>query len=85
MNTVQCENCENRYLSKNASLEKISPWECPNCNNDTAIKIQKDLNELFKLIGFKAIDRLTYRANRVMSLCQMYKKQDEQPVDVCIG
>lgn len=87
MNTVQCQNCENRYLiSRNNNLsKKIHPWDCPNCNNDNTNKIQKDLNELFKIIGFKAVSRLAYRANRFLVLSQMYKKQDEQPVDVCLG
>lgn len=85
MNTVQCQNCESRYLSRTIDTLKIQPWDCPNCNNDNAVKIQKDLNELFKLIGFEAITRLAYRANRYLSLSQMYKKQDEQPVDVYLG
>ena len=84
MNTSQCCICETRYLS-NSSTNVIQPWNCPNCNNDCPAKIQRDLNELFKHIGFKAISRIAHRANRHLSLSQMYKKGDDQPIDVSMG
>ena len=82
--TSTCIICENRYISRHFN-GLIQPWNCPHCNNDTEEKIQRDLNELFKLIGFEATSRLVDRANKLVMLSQMYKKLDEQPVSVCLG
>jgi hypothetical protein len=81
LNTIQCLNCENKFLSSHFKTN-VQPWNCPICNNDSEDKIQKDLNDLFKLIGFEAVDRFVHRANRNLILSQMYKKGDEQPVTV---
>lgn len=81
MHTIQCKICENKYLS-NHFKTNIQPWNCPNCNNDSEERIQRDLNDLFKILEFGAVDRLTTRANRQLILSQMYKKTDEQPVAV---
>uniref|UniRef100_A0A6C0JTQ7 Uncharacterized protein n=1 Tax=viral metagenome TaxID=1070528 RepID=A0A6C0JTQ7_9ZZZZ len=79
MNSVQCVICENVFLS--TRLEgKIQPWNCPHCNKDTDDKIQKDLNDLYKMIGFQAIQRLQYRADRLLILKQMLLKQQPEPI-----
>lgn len=78
LNTIHCIICENKFLSHTLSGQ-IQPWNCPNCNHDTYERLQRDLNELFKLIGFAAVDRLASRANKILELSQMYWKKDDQP------
>ena len=58
----------------------IQPWHCPNCNKDTDEKIQKDLNDLYKLIGFSATDRLQNRADRRHLLKHMLIKEQPEAV-----
>jgi len=59
---------------------KIQPWNCPNCNKDTDDKIQKDLNDLYKIIGFEAVKRVQARADRRLLLKSLMPKNQPENV-----
>jgi hypothetical protein len=81
MNIVSCIICENKFYSVHLQ-GKIQPWNCPYCNKDTDEKVQKDLNDLYRMIGFKAVDRLEERADRLLMLSQMYLKEQPEKVQM---
>lgn len=82
MNNHQCVICENTFLSNYSLNTKLEPWNCPNCNKDTNEKIQRDLNYLYNMIGFKAINRILPRANRRLTLSHMCWKKDDSPATI---
>jgi hypothetical protein len=82
--TVYCKICENRFLSKDLKGE-IEPWFCPKCLKDSYENIQRDLNDLYKLIGLNAIDRMISRINRLDIVSKMLWKKDikQEVVSLC--
>jgi len=91
MITVSCTICQQRFVtSRPSGVEnivpiKIMPWNCPHCNNDSGTRVQRDLNELFKLIGFEAVERLEDRQHKLLTLAQMHLAKDQGPVEACLG
>ena len=81
--TVYCKVCENRFLSKDLKGE-IDPWHCPRCLKDTDENIQRDLNDLFKLIGLNAVDRMMYRIKRLDIVSKMMWKKDVKQESVSL-
>ena len=75
MKTVHCKICENKFLSDTLAGE-IDPWNCPKCNKDSEESIQRDLNELYKIVGLNAIDKLKWRIDRLQTLSNMLWKRD---------
>jgi len=70
MQSVHCKICENTFLS-NTHQGEIDPWNCPKCNKDNEESIQRDLNELYKIVGLNAIDRVTPRLDRLQTMSNM--------------
>lgn len=81
--TVCCKVCENRFLSKELKGE-IDPWYCPRCLKDTDENIQRDLNDLFKLIGLNAVDRMMPRIQRLDIVSKMMWKKDVKQESVSL-
>ena len=81
MNTVHCTICQNSFLTPHFK-DHLDPWNCPNCNRDSEECMQKDLNELFKLVGWEAVKRIADRCDRFQKLSQMFWKRDEKPEPV---
>ena len=77
MNTVYCKICDNTFLS-NTHKGKINPWNCPKCNKDNDENIQRDLNEMFKMNGLFAIDKMSSRIDRLDSISQMMWRKESR-------
>lgn len=76
MNSVYCKICDNTFLSE-THKGNIPPWECPKCNKDTDENIQRDLNELFKINGLFALEKLRTRIDRLDNISKMTWKQEQ--------
>jgi hypothetical protein len=76
MNSVYCKICDNTFLS-NTHKGKIQPWDCPKCNKDNDENIQRDLNELFKINGLFAIEKLESRIDRLDHISKMMWKKEQ--------
>jgi len=75
--SVRCKICENIFLSENLSGE-IDPWNCPKCNKDSEESIQRDLNELYKIVGLNAIEKIAWRIDRLQTISNMLWKRDSR-------
>lgn len=77
MNSVYCKICENTFLS-DTHKGKIDPWNCPKCNKDNYENIQRDLNELYKIDGLLAIEKIGTRLDRLDSISRMMWKKESR-------